>query len=389
LDRAVTAPRLRIAFVLAELTLGGAEMMLWKLISRMDRARFDPVVISLSSRSDAMTERFRALGIDCRFLGMRSRADVSAFYRLIAVLREAAPDVVQGWMYYGNLASTFASAFLGRRPPVLWNIRGSLNLAQEKRLSVFVIWLGGKMSFLPTRIINNSEASAIEHERRLGYRTQKRVILPNGFDTETFVPSAAARTTLRKMLGLRDDNLLIGLIGRYHPMKDHDTFLRAAVRVGAQHPEVHYVLAGENVDAANRELCARIRAYDLAQRVHLLGMREDMPEITAGLDISASSSCGGEGFPNVIGEAMSCAVPCVVTDVGSSAWVVGDTGLRVPPRDPAGLAQAMVAMIEMAPEARAALGRRARERVVGNFALDAVVRRYEQLYEQVHVEAGN
>ena len=359
-------------------------MMLWKLLSRIDRTCFDPCVIALSSRTDTMIDLFRDIGVPCLLLGFRpSIHSIINLPQLAWALRKIRPDIIQGWLYHGNIAATVAAALLpGSRAPVLWSIRGTL-ISGEKTLSRLVISLGAKLSFLPKKIINNSMASAIEHEQRLGYRSRGRVVVPNGFDTDVFCPSDEARESVRKSLGLSHDTLLIGLIGRYHPMKDHDNFLRAAAIVSAKHPDVQYLLAGENVDRTNTELSALISAYGLADRVQLLGLRNDMPTVMAALDIATSSSSSGEGFPNVIGEAMSCGVPCVVTDVGDSASIVGEAGRSVTPRDPRALAAALSALIENG-EQRKSLGRRARQSIIERFSLEAVVRQYETLYLQVH-----
>jgi glycosyltransferase involved in cell wall biosynthesis len=191
---------------------------------------------------------------------------------------------------------------------------------------------------------------------------------------------------MRRELALPADALLIGLIARYHPVKDHENFLRAAALVSAKHPQARYLLVGENIDAANVELRALIAKHGVTDRVYLLGMRGDMPPVTAALDICVSSSTV-EGFPNVIGEAMSCGVPCVVTDVGDSAWVVGDTGKNVPPRDSAALASAIDSLVTTGGPDRAALGRRARERIVRNFSLDHIVAQYQSLYSGIYDDA--
>jgi len=363
-------------------------MMLWKLLSRLDRDRFEPVVIALSAHTDGMLQRFEGSGIECRLLGMKTVLDAFALLRLSRTLSDLKPDIVQGWMYYGNVAATLATVLARAGRPVLWNVRGTLvDAAHTPWTTALTIWAGGKLSSLPARIINNSVASATQHERRYGYDPSRRVILPNGFDTELFQPSAEARASLRAALGVPAGALLVGLIGRYHPMKEHATFLRAAGMLGERHPHVHFVLAGERVNASNDELCRLVEAHGLEGRVHLLGRRDDMHIVAAALDIAASASSSGEGFPNVIGEAMSCGVPCVVTDVGDSASVVGDTGRSVQARDVQALAQALDGLVAMDPRDRARLGLRARQRIVDHFSLQSVVQRYESLYTEVHDRA--
>lgn len=362
-------------------------MMLWKLLSRIDRARFEPFVFALSSRADGMLDRFDRIGIRCSLLGMKPRIDaVTGLFRLAQALRSLTPDIVQGWLYHGNVAATLGSALMRGRAPVLWSIRCTLpnRLSQEKWQSALTIWLGGKLSFCATKIIHNSMMGAIEHEQRLGYRAARRIVVPNGFDTDVFRPSPKARLSIRQALGLGDDTMLIGLIGRYHPMKDHANFLRAAALVARTHPHVHFLLAGEGVDLANRALTRLIEELDLRERTHLLGHCDDVHFVTAALDVACSSSSYGEGFANVIGEAMSCAVPCVVTDVSDAAHIVHDTGKVVAPRDPDALAQAFRDFLDLGPLQRRAVGMCARERVMKNFSLDAIVRQYEDVYVHVH-----
>ncbi len=380
--------RIRVTFVLTQLTLGGAEMMLWKLLSRIDRTRFDPHIIALSQRADSMLDRFGAIDVPCELLGMRPRLDASwRVLRLASIMRSLAPDIVQGWLYHGNLAATLAVAVSRTRAPVLWNIRGTLPSAAEKNWrSSLIIRLSGVLAFTPLWIINNSVASAKEHAERLGYPRSSEIVLPNGFDTDLFRPCAHAHASVRAECGVDADTLLVGLIGRYHAMKDHANFLRAAALVRETHPHAHFLLAGERVDLQNVEIAALVRELGLEDRVHLLGRRHDVPTITAALDIACSSSAYGEGFANVVGEAMSCGVPCVVTDVGDSAFIVGDTGRVVPPCDAASLARALSELIETGSAARKAQGMRARERIVRTFALDAVVRQYEDLYTRVHAD---
>lgn len=388
LTAAPSARPIRIAFVITGLAVGGAEMMLWKLLSRMDRAQFEPTVISLSGQAVEMLPAFQALGIRCEVLGWRaSHHAITRMRPLAHTLRRLAPDVVQGWMYHGNIAATMAVRFARLDVPVLWNIRATLmERRHEKAATALIIRLGGLLSSSPARIINNSASSAAEHEQRRGYRAAKRVILPNGFDTDRFRPSPAARSALRRELRLAEDALLIGLIARYHPMKDHRTFLQSAALVAQRHPDAQFVMAGEGVDGANDALNALISEMGLGGRLHAIGPREDVHVVSAALDIQVSSSSSGEGFPNVIGEAMASGVPCVVTDVGDSADVVGEIGVSVPPRDPQALADGIARLIELGPEARATLGLRARARAIERFSLDAVVRRYEALYRQLDNE---
>jgi glycosyltransferase involved in cell wall biosynthesis len=374
---------MKIAHVIAGLSMGGAQMMLYKLLSRVDRTNFDSEVISLADVGP-LDEKIRALGVPVRVLGMRPGVpDPLALSRLARWWRQDPPDVVQTWMYHADLIGCLAAKLAGRIP-VAWNIRHSnQNVEDDKRTTLWTIracaWLSG---WLPERIICCSEASRRVHIE-LGYAARDMVVIPNGFDLAAFKPDQAARLSLRRELAISEDTVLVGLVGRFNAQKDHNTFVQAAARLSAHLPAVHFLLCGDDITPANNQLVEWITASGIGARCHLLGRREDMPRLTAALDIATTTSAYGEGFPNVVGEAMACAVPCAVTDVGDSAVIVHDTGKVVPPRDPSAMAEAWRMLTMLGPEGRARLGLAARRRVEKHFNLPAIVTRYQRLYEEL------
>jgi len=373
---------LKIAHIITGLEADGAETMLYKLLRAMDR-RFDPVVVSLVD-DGPMAARIEELGIPVFGCGMRPGfLSLPAAARLGRLLRRVRPDLLQGWMYHGNLAAQVAAAALPSGTPVLWNIRGShCRLRDEKFMTAATIWVGARLSRLPSKIISNSLASARQHERLLRYSKDRWVIIPNGFEVEKFTPSESARVDVRAELHASPEALLIGLIGRYHPMKDHANFLSAAAILRTKLPAAQFLLAGSGVDSENSTLRDQMQTLGLLAGVHLLGARGDVPRITAALDIAGSASYS-EAFPNVIGEAMSCAVPCVVTDVGDAALLVGDTGRVVPPRDSNALAQAWLELAGLSRSSRHSLGAAARARIAAHFSMSAIAARYEELYDEM------
>ncbi|MEH2107243.1 glycosyltransferase family 4 protein [Nostoc sp.] len=373
---------MKIIYIITGLYTGGAEVMLYKLLSRIDRERFNPVVISLMDRG-IWGDRIATLGIPIYTIGIKQgKPKLANIWRLIHIVRQLQPDLIQGWMYHGNLAAQFARLFLFKQVSVLWNIRHSLySLDLEKPRTTIIIKLSAQFSNSATKIIYNSQNSARQHEKS-GYCIEKTCVIPNGFETDKFIPSGKAYLSVRSEFNIPENALLIGLIGRYHPIKDHFNFLQAAALLLKNYPNVQFVLAGNKVDWQNHILSELIHELGLVKQIHLLGERHDVPRLTAAFDI-ASSSSSGEGFPNVIGEAMSCGIPCVVTDVGDSAWIVSDTGKVVPPRDPEALANAWKALIDIGTEGREALGKAARQRVIECFSLDSVVDQYEVLYDNI------
>lgn len=369
-------------FIITGLSTGGAEHMLLRLLQSLDRDRFQPVVISLTTRGE-IGARIEALGIKVQALGMLpSVFHLFKFLQMVRLLRQSQPDVVHTWMYHADLLGGLAARLAGIRG-VAWCIRHSnLDPAQNKRSTLWVMKACSVLSgWLPRKILVCSERARSIHVAA-GYRADKMVLIPNGFDLERFCPDPAARGAVRAELGLAPDTPLVGLIARTDPQKNHTGFLEAAARVLAALPQVHFVLAGTGIDTLNQSLMASIDRLGLRSHCHLLGRRDDMPRLMAALDVLASSSFG-EAFPNVLGEAMACGVPCVVTDVGDSAEIVGETGRVVASGDMVGLADHLVELLQWPAGQRAQLGERARERVQLRYAIVDIARRYEAFYQQL------
>jgi glycosyltransferase involved in cell wall biosynthesis len=369
-----------VLHLITDLEIGGAETMLRNVVMGMDRSRFRNRVVSMTALGP-IGEELRSGGVNVECLGMRRGApDVFRLGKFVGMLRRERPDVLQTWLYHADLFGTMASRLSGIRR-LVWNIRCStMEMSQYNFLSRATRRTLVALSSLPTGVIVNSQAGRETHQA-LGYHPRRWVFLPNGFDTEQFRPDPEQRTRVREELGVAPDVPLVGTIGRFDPMKDYETFLDMAAIV-AQGSDAHFVLAGSGLESSNSVVLNWVRARGLTERCHLLGPRRDIARLDAAFDVFCSSSIG-EGFPNVIGEAMSCATPCVATDVGDSAAVIGETGRIVPPRDAAAFATAVHELLEMNAERKAALGAAARERIVQKFSIGGVVRQYEELYTEL------
>lgn len=373
---------IKVLHIINDLSVGGAEMMLYKLLSEANKEQFSFAVVSLKKRG-RLCERIERLGVPVYTLASkRSIPTPASIWSLVRLLRRLRPGVIQGWMPHGNLAAQLAGALVPARAPVLWNIRQSLySLDYEKPTTAMAIKLGARLSNRPAGIIYNSRTGAAQHAA-FGYSNKRSLVIYNGFDTEVFAPSAAARHSVRSELDVAENTVLIGLISRYHSIKDHSNFLRAAALLREKYPDVRFVLAGRGIDWDNQPLRELIQSLALVNSVHLLGERQDTERIIAALDVATSAS-HGEGFPNVIGEAMSCAVPCVVTNVSDLPWIIKGAGQVVPTHDSASMAQALIEMLERGRSGREALGHAGRARVIEHFRLDSVVAQYEALYKSV------
>ena len=245
---------------------------------------------------------------------------------------------------------------------IAWNIRcSSMEMAHYRRMSTIVLRALVPLSGLPHVVLANSHRG-IQVHKELGYTPRRWLYIPNSLDLDEFRPDRRAKTQICSELGLRQDTRLIGLMARFHPMKDHANFIAAATILAADDPSLHFVLAGLWVDSNNSEVRRLVESTGLPHRFHLLGQRHDVSRITAALDLACSSSAFGEGSSNAIAEAMACGVPCVVTDVGDSAFIVQNTGKVVPPKDTPAFAQACRELLIFRPGGGVNLGwRRARE----------------------------
>lgn len=372
---------MKITHIITGLAAAGAETALYHLLAALDRQEYRSEVISLTDRG-ATAAKIESLGVPVRALSMmRSVPNPLAIRRIAKILRRSRPQIVHTWMYHSNLLGGLAAQAAGGIP-VIWGIHHSrIDSSDTKRFTVWTVracaWFSRQ---LPARIICCANSSEVAHVQ-LGYDPEKMEVIYNGIDSELFQPNPEARPALRSRLGLPLDALLIGMAGRLHRHKDHKTFFAAARLLRAVSPEVHFVLCGEGMAADNPKLAAEV-ADGLQGHCHLIGLQRDMPAFYAALDIAANSSLS-EAFPLAVGEAMACGVPCVVTEVGDSPAIVGDTGRIVPPRQPASLASAWRELIEAGPESRQILGNEARQRVMTHFSVTQFAQRYQSLYRNV------
>lgn len=370
---------MKLLHIITSLSTGGAERALHNVLAGGLAQWGDSAVLSLGDEG-YFGEPIRQCGVPVYALGMRRGVPGPlAVMRLARLVRALCPIIIQGWMYHGNLAAWLAQQMVPARPALAWNIRQSLySLLGEKRLTRQVIRANRRISGAPDALLYNSHLSRRQHEA-YGFRSDRGRVIPNGFDLAALGPDPLAGRAVRASLGIPERAVVIGHVARLHPMKDHARFVRAAVRVAREREDVHVVLVGREVVASNVALASGVPG-SLDARFHWLGEREDVHGLMRAMDAFCQSSWS-EAFPNVLGEAMATGVPCVATDVGDSALIVGDTGVVVPPEDDNALFQGLMMLVDKNPAERRAMGRDARSRIGSNFALSAVVNEYAALYE--------
>ncbi len=370
----------RVLHLISGLNPGGAEGMLFKLVSMHQEMDVCSEVVSLSDIG-VIGERIRRLGVLVHSLHTKQISSaILAVPRLLKIIRRFRPSVIQTWMPHADFFGGMVGALLPNIP-VVWNIRMTA-IPLERRTTQFLAGTVNRyLSFrLPEAIVCCAQ-EALEHYASVGYQRAKMVVIPNGYDLDVFKPDALAREAMRRTLGVHNDELLVGIVGRFHPMKDYRSFITAAGLVRKQVSKVKFLLVGAGLELGNSELEAWSEEAGVKSVCLCLGRRDDLSELYSAMDLNVLSSTSGEGFPNVLGEAMACGVPCVTTDVGDSRIIVGETGRMVSPSDPSALAGAITDILRLSVQARRQLGLTARQRISNGFSIAVVARSYLDLYQ--------
>lgn len=363
-----TDSRPLVVHVITGLGRGGAEKSLADLVRHARNFRHE--VVSLTDEG-YWAQPLRNLGIPVHVLEIKGTSTVpGGLFRLWTLLRRASPALIQTWLYHADFLGLAVASLC--RVPVVWSLRCS---DMDSRRYYWLTSVLSRLSHLPVAIAANSEAGRLWHSR-LGYRPRRWDVISNGVDTRLFRPDPDARAAWRARMGVDDKTVLVGMAARKDPMKDHEAFLHSASLLANRRKGMAFCIAGRGTDkdAALREL-----ADGNGDNVHWLGECNDMPGLLAALDVFVLASRFGEGFPNVVAEAMACGVPCVATNAGDCALLVGETGVIVPPGDAESMATAIERLADDA-RRRRQMGTAARARVEQNFTIASVVRGYETLW---------
>lgn len=373
--------RQRVLFVTTGLGVGGAERALESLMPRLLERDLEVAVVSLRE-TQPVGMSMRAMGVSVTDLGMGpSEPSPAGYARLLTAVRHFKPNILHGWMYHGNVAAHFGRV-ASPRARVLGTVHQTLaRLDLESPVTRAVIRTDAALSHAADRIIYVAQSAAAQHVAN-GYSKKNGVVIPNGIDTTHFSRLSMERDSIHAELGIPVQSHVIGMIGRLHPSKNHRGFLRAARALACRRQDVHFVVVGSGVTAAESSLAALASAPELAGRLHLLGPRNDVARVLSGFDLYVLSSIQ-EALPNVVSEAMACEVPCIVSDVGDAGWMVGDTGWVVPPSEDFMLAEAMDAALNEGDQALMTRGAKARQRVQGELSIEQMTSRYVDLYRSL------
>jgi len=371
----------KIDHIITGLNTGGAERALYNLLQSGMADSFDCRVVSLKGEG-TMGAQIKALGVPVTSLGIqRGYPSYSVLRKLRQIIQERQPDLVQGWMYHGNLISVYAARMISRDIPLVWNIRHSLDDIKNEKVSTrLAIYLNRILSSNTRAIIYNSNHSKIQHES-YGFTAKNSLVIPNGIDINKFNFNSDKGKKIRTELDIPGSAFVVGHIARYHPIKNHASFLIAARESLNKCQDLHFILVGCDVTEHNSTLMDMI-PENYQNQFHLIGERHDISAILNAFDVFCLSS-SSEAWPNVLGEAMACGLPCVSTDVGDARDIIGETGIIVPPKDPFALAAGLEKMIGLGAAERKKMGEAARFRIQENFDIKKISRRYYSFYNEL------
>ncbi len=376
---------MKVMHVITSLDIGGAEQMLRRLVTADSHIAVSHSVVTMIA-GGPLQAPIEAAGIPVTALDMTpSAASMTGLWHLSRLIRRQKPDLIQTWLYHADLAATLALQLSGRRrmTSLIWGLRCSdMHAGHATPRHRLILRCLAFLSRRPELIISNS-SSGVRVHAAAGYRPKRWLVIPNGFRTQEFAPNPQQRAKMRAELGLAETDFAVVLCARVAPMKDHQTFVHAAEIFARQMPHGRFVLIGRNTDRTNTGLDRAIRDSAIADRFLRLGERDDVAAILPAMDLATVTSAFGEGFPNVLGEAMATGIPCVASAVGDAAEVIGDTGIVVPTRDPQATAAAWLEMFNKGPQGRGELGLIARRRIEQEFTMASVVDRFIDTYANI------
>jgi len=372
---------MKVVHIISGLGVGGAEKMLLKIVREHQKKNIATEIISLGTLGLVGSE-LRKQGIIVHTVGAEGRRipSVGEILRFTHIVRRIAPNVIQGWMYHGNLAAFIAKCIIWPTPALVWNIRQTLGaLEHEARLTRLVIKFSARVSRYADKIVYNAMDSKQQHIR-VGYTPNNSNFIPNGFDLCDFGPRNAQREEERRKLGLKSDDILVGHVGRYHAKKDHHRFFEAISEVLKKKNNLYVVAFGREVSRTNQALAEQLNKDPNQDRIFLMGERIELRPSYQALDILVSSSSWGEGFSNVLGEGMASELVCVATNIGEAARLIGGAGKLVKPNDATAMAKAIIDVATMPAEVRRDIGVEARKRIEKDYSIEVVASQYLDLY---------
>ncbi len=370
-----------ILHIITGLGDGGAEHTLFK-ICKYDNIN-KHIVISLKS-PEKYFSLLKKIGVDVYSLNLNFYSFFKVF-SLIKLIRFLKPDIVQTWLVHADFIGGIAARLSGVKK-IIWNVRYSnLEFGKTKIITILIIKILAKLSYIIPQSIVIVSKRAIKIYENVGYDKKKLIFIPNGYDLSILMPNEFEKISFKKNNNISTKIPLIGNVARYDPKKDHLNLLKALLIIKSKKINFHCILVGTGIDKNNLKLVQEIKKLNLSNHIKLMGQKDNIYSVMNGLDIYVQSSSYGEGFPNVVAESMACGTPCVVTDVGDSSFIVGETGWVAKPNNHIKLAiEIEKAILENGSKKSMKRSKETRLRIENNFDIQKMITKYNELWNNVY-----
>ena len=367
----------KILHIISGLTNGGAERSLFNLCNSSLNNHFEQIVLCLG-KEGIYGHKLEAIGIKVYYIDFKSNSKIIRIFKFLKICKKINPDIIQGWMTHGNFFSLIAFASLTFNPKLFWNIRQTIyKLKHEVFFTRILLLLNAFFSKVPQKIICNSNL-AIRQLSDFGYNSESFVFIPNGFDLDFWKKDTAFRMKTREQIGINIQGFVIGYVGRFHPMKNIDSLLNAFSFLSAKHPNLYLMIIGHDVSEYSLDMLEFVNSISV-DKIKILGRKDDIHKYYSCFDLFVLCSAWGEGFPNVIGEAMSNELCCISTNIGEAQNLLEDVGLIIPPSN----VEILIKKVEECLndfEGVQNLGEKARLRIKEKYSLENTINSYLKLY---------
>ena len=369
---------IKILNIINSLEVGGAEIMLQKILINTDDTKFKHIIVTLKSKKKLLND-FKSKNIEIHSLKINNFVNfLKSFKSLLEIVKNINPDYILTWLHPSDFYGLFIK-FMYPEVTLIWNIRCSkLIYPIVDFKNILLVKILSKLSKYPDLIISNSFSGIKEH-LRLGYKPKEIKVIPNGFDMKIYSSNNSFRKLNRRKFTLNQNDFVIGFVGKYNRIKGIEKFILTANIALKKFSNWKFVLMGRDLTYENNELVNQLKKYKILKNFRLLGERQDVNKILCSFDILSLTS-SSEGFPNVIGEAMSCGVPCVSTDVGDCKLIIDETGIISKNHKPQHIFNDWLSIYKMLKNDSSKLKKSARARIKKYYEINFIIKQYEKLF---------
>ena len=371
---------MKIIHIITGLHIGGAERMLEKLLSNNINSK-NTLIISLTSKGE-IGANLERLGYDLVAIEIKKNffSSIKGFFEIRQHIRSFKPNIVHTRLYHSNLIGSLASVFLNIN--VVWNLRGtSIPQGFFSTTNLIIIILSFLSYFMPKKIICCGN-SVKEAHIKMGFSGKKMIVIPNGYDFKNFKKNEIERLKIRKQLNVKESDILIGSVGRFDPLKDHNNFIEACSLIKKQTKDVKFIIIGRDINTKNHALISILNKHKMSNNIILIDERNDLNRFYSAMDIFCLHS-SSEGFPNVLVEAMANSLPCVSTDAGEAEIILNNSEYTVRVNNPFDLSKRLLSVVQLSVDKRKKLGHKNLNNVKNKYDIKKIKNIYFNLYKQL------